>query len=266
MMSQARQSPQNSSPKHCETIASRLYASIFRILVKWFAVPDQPPTLPVAPGETLRAFKPDPGFLKYQKFIFWLLLTTIDGVITIAWLVLLFSFPLIGVLTFIPYLIIAFVPDIFAYVAIQLRYDTTWYVISPRSLRIRRGIWVIHETTITFENIQNVEVRQGPLERHFGISNLIVHTAGGGGGGEGKSAASGGAHIGILQGIGDAQSLRDLIMERAALARSAGLGDDSRAPSPHPSWSPAHLDVLREIREQLRGVQVRTAEIDPASR
>jgi uncharacterized membrane protein YdbT with pleckstrin-like domain len=45
----------------------------------------------------------------------------------------------------------------FAYIAIHLRYDTTWYVHGDRSLRIRRGIWVIHETTLTFENIQNVK-------------------------------------------------------------------------------------------------------------
>ena len=71
-------------------------------------------------------------------------------------------------------------PDVIAYVAIHLRYDTTWYVLTDRSLRIRRGIWIIHETTISFENVQNVEVRQGPLQRYFGIADVIVQTAGGG--------------------------------------------------------------------------------------
>jgi membrane protein YdbS with pleckstrin-like domain len=77
-------------------------------------------------------------------------------------------------------LAVAVVPDIVAYIAIHLRYDTTWYVLSRRSLRIRGGIWVIHEATITFENIQNVTVESGPIERWFGISNVIVDTAGGG--------------------------------------------------------------------------------------
>ena len=27
--------------------------------------------------------------------------------------------------------------------------------------------------TITFENVQNVSIRQGLLQRHFGISNLV---------------------------------------------------------------------------------------------
>ena len=63
------------------------------------------------------------------------------------------------------------------YVALHLRYDTTWYVVTDRSLRIRRGIWVIEETTITFENVQNVSITQGPLERAFGIATLVVDTA-----------------------------------------------------------------------------------------
>ena len=47
--------------------------------------------------------------------------------------------------------------------------------------RIRRGIWIIHETTITFENVQNVVVQQGPLQRWYGIANVLIETAGGGG-------------------------------------------------------------------------------------
>ena len=65
--------------------------------------------------------------------------------------------------------------------AMHLRYDTTWYVLTNRSLRIRRGIWMIHETTITYENVQNVSVNQGPLQRIFGIADVLVQTAGGGG-------------------------------------------------------------------------------------
>ena len=38
----------------------------------------------------------------------------------------------------------------------------------------------MHETTISFENVQNVEVRQGPLQRYFGIADVVVQTAGGG--------------------------------------------------------------------------------------
>ena len=74
--------------------------------------------------------------------------------------------------------------------ALHLRFDTTWYVMTERSLRIRRGIWVIREMTITFENVQNVKVQQGPLQRFFGISSLVVETAGGGSAEPGKGHAA----------------------------------------------------------------------------
>ena len=65
-------------------------------------------------------------------------------------------------------------------IAIHLRYDTTWYVLSDRSMRIRCGILNIYETTITYENIQNVSIHQGPLQRYDGFSDVHVETAGGG--------------------------------------------------------------------------------------
>ena len=108
---------------------------------------------------------------------------------------------MLGVVLALPFLALMFLPDIFAYVGIHLRYDTTWYVLTDRSLRIRRGIMTIHETTISFENVQNVEVTQGPLQRYFGIADVLVTTAGGGVASHGKGQTSSlGAHKGILQG------------------------------------------------------------------
>ena len=92
-------------------------------------------------------------------------------------------------------------------------------MLTDRSLRIRRGIWVIHETTISFENVQNVEVRQGPVQRHFGIADVIVQTrAAARRAGKGESTSMG-AHAGILQGLDDAEAVRDLIL-RASGARA----------------------------------------------
>jgi uncharacterized membrane protein YdbT with pleckstrin-like domain len=133
-------------------------------------------------------------------------------------------------------------------------------VLTDRSLRIRRGIWTIRETTITFENVQNVEVAQGPVQRYFGIADVIVQTAGGGAskrtshGGEKRSDA----HVGILQGVDDADTVRDLILDRVRRSRTAGLGDEPVATSAHATHAPlseyssAHVAVLREIRDHVR--------------
>lgn len=208
-----------------------------------------------------RAFKPDLGLVRYQKLWFWIVLTIFDGVLTIAFAAICIASPIAGVILFVPYLIVAILPDIIAYIAIHLRYDTTWYVLSSRAMRIRRGIWSIHETTITYENIQNVDVRQGPIERAFGISTLVVRTAGGGEVTDQGGAATAGAHVGLLQGIAEPKELRDQIMRKAAASRSAGLGDE-RADTAlgrrtrGAVWSPTHIAVLREMRDiavSLRG-------------
>ena len=152
-------------------------------------------------------------------------------------------------------------PDIVAYIAIHLQYDTTWYVMTGRSLRIRRGIWMIHETTITFENVQDLKIHQGPVERFFGISNVLVETAGGGApvGAENQPAAMT-AHRGLIQGVADASRIRDLILARLRKTRTSGLGDEHEEPDDaRPAdWSAEHLSVLREIREVCRRLSVST--------
>jgi len=121
---------------------------------------------------------------------------------------------------------------------------------------------VIHETTITFENVQNVAVAQGPVQRYFGIADVIVQTAGGG---ASKQASHGGetssnAHVGLLQGLDNADAVRNLILERVRRSRTAGLGDEHATTSAHadhasgPGYSTAHLAVLRDIRDQARRV------------
>ncbi|MFG0284114.1 MAG: PH domain-containing protein, partial [Phycisphaerales bacterium JB039] len=177
-----------------------VYRGVWAALADWLLVPREAPTLPAAPGDTIRSFRPAPGFLRYLKFWFWIVLALIDIAITALWLVVLIASPIVGIALAPLWLIIAIVPDIFAYVGIHLRYDTTWYVLSPRSMRVRRGIWSIQEATITYENIQNVAVTQGPVQRHFGIASVTVQTAGGGGA-TGPHGSSSGGHTTVLEGL-----------------------------------------------------------------
>lgn len=237
---------------HAERAAAWIYTGLWSVLVSVFRVPDHPPELPASSGDTVRAFKPDLGLVRYLKLWFWIALVAFDGALTIAFVAVAATWPVAGVVLLVPYLVIAIVPDILAYIAIHLRYDTTWYVLSSRAMRIRRGIWSIHETTITYENIQNVDIAQGPIERCYGISTLVVHTAGGGVSASSEHGHStSGAHIGKLEGIANPKELRDQIMARAAASRNAGLGDERHEESPGRSgaWSPAHLAVLREMRD-----------------
>ncbi len=133
--------------------------------------------------------------------------------------------------------------------AIHLKFDTMWYVFSDRSMRLRRGIWVIRESTITFENIQNVKVMQGPLQRWYGIADVVVETAGGGGS-HSEQGGGFGMHSGVIEGVADATAIRDSIMSRVRMTNTAGLGDESLEEHASPGgWSASHIAMLREIRD-----------------
>lgn len=234
-----------------ERAATWMYRGVWGVLTKWFHVPEHPPSLPVLPGETLQSFRPSEGFLRYLKLRFWLLLVFWITAIFVAWASVSVARPWIGIWLTPIALVLAAVPLVFGYLAIHLRYDTTWYVLSRRSLRIRSGIWTINEATITFENIQNVTVESGPIERCFSIGNVIVDTAGGGGGGKeshGKGAAD--LHRGELAGVSNASEIRQLILSRLSQSKVTGLGDEVHIAAS--GWTTEHLSVLREIRDALR--------------
>jgi len=236
--------------RRLEQTTAWVYRGIWGVLTTWFRVPSVPPTLPVTSGEQLQSFRPSYGFLRYLKFRFWLLLFVVDIALLTAWLAITAASFKIGLWLAPIALAVIVLPDIVAYVAIHLRYDTTWYVLTHRSLRIRRGIWLIHETTITFENIQNVSVESGPLERWFGIANVIVDTAGGGPERTSHGGTKENFHRGILEGIDRPDEIRDLIMNRVRQSRSSGLGDEHAAA---PAWGTQYVAILREIRDSLVG-------------
>jgi membrane protein YdbS with pleckstrin-like domain len=231
-----------------------VYTGIWAVMTRWFRVPGEPPSLPARPHERVESMRPAEGFLRYLKFKFWLALLVVDLGILAGWLSLLVSLPVAGAALAPVALVLAVLPDVIAYIAIHLRYDTTWYVMTNRSLRIRRGIWTIHETTITFENVQNIRVEQGPLQRHFGIADVVVETAGGGGARSDKGGESAASHRGLIEGVSNAAGIRDKILEIVRRSKTSGVGDDAHESTPNGgrSWSAAEIAVLREIRNTLR--------------
>jgi len=228
--------------------AEWVYRGVWGVLARWFRVPQEPPTIPAGAGEDVKQFHPAKGFLRYLKLKFWVGLLVVDIAIGVGWLIVLAVSPPLGLVLFLPALVLAVVPDILAYVGIHLRYDTTWYVVTGRSLRIRRGLWVIRETTITYENIQNLRVVQGPVDRYFGIASVIVDTAG-----AAKSSKQEGAsnpNQAIIEGVDNAESLRDMILARLRRSKSGGLGDEGETQTmERGGWTEERLRVLREIRD-----------------
>lgn len=231
-----------------ERASRHAYEGLWGVLARVFRVAREGPALPAREGERVDVFHPSPGFLRYLKFWFWFALVAIDGAILVGWIVVTIVSPLAGAILAVPALAIAVLPDIVAFIAIQLRYDTTWYVLTERSMRLRRGIWTIAEVTITFENVQNVRVSSGPVQRYFGIADVVVETAGSGGG-EAKGRTT--MNQGVIEGVSNAEEIRDLVMSRVRASRRSGLGDDEAVGA---GWTASHVAVLREIRDQVRQI------------
>lgn len=65
------------------------------------------------------------------------------------------------------------------FVAVWAEWRTTWYVISDQGVQLRHGFWTIHETSLRFANIQQVTLKQGPLQRMLDLADVVLSTAGG---------------------------------------------------------------------------------------
>jgi uncharacterized membrane protein YdbT with pleckstrin-like domain len=251
-------------------VIKRLKESFLRLL----RVPPEP-NPPDGASKTVRVFRASRQYLKL-KLLGWgvsQLLTLVGLVAAVVFLHLMASgrievleevphraialrlmgwAELLGVALYVIQLPVSMLPVI-------LDWELRWYMVTDRSLRIREGVWKVNELTMTFANVQEVSIRQGPVERFLGISNLRVRTAGGGQrnpddpGSEEKSG-----HIGYFRGVDDAEGIRDLILERLKRLRDAGLGDPEQPAvevAPHDTTIDAARELLEEARAFRRAVE-----------
>lgn len=80
------------------------------------------------------------------------------------------------------------------------------YALREKDLIYKSGYIWRWETTIPFNRIQHAEVRQGPIERLFGLARLSVFTAGGG--------ASDLSISGLL--LKDAETIKSFLLKKTA--------------------------------------------------
>jgi membrane protein YdbS with pleckstrin-like domain len=121
---------------------------------------------------------------------------------------------------------------VFTGLMLKLSWEQRWYMVGERSLRIRHGLWSVREQTMTIANIQNMTVRQGPLQRLFGFSDLEISTAGGGqsSSGEDPTEQKDSFHIGRFRGVENAAELRDKLRRRLTAVQAAGAPDEEARP------------------------------------
>ncbi|HVG25105.1 MAG TPA: PH domain-containing protein [Thermoanaerobaculia bacterium] len=217
------------------------------------------------PGSPPRVFRAAPNFFKL-RLLRWALtqLLALAGLLwairfvrylevrgTPQWVVLLVK--AIEVLGWIAFALKA----VLGIAILRLDYELRWYMLSDRAIRIREGITTIREKTIVLANVQNLAVRQGPLQRALGIADVEVKTAGGGGNSdaERKKAGAEPMHVAYFRGVANAEEIRDLVREGVRVQKDAGLGDpDDRADRHEPV-----AELLREAHALRAAVASRRA-------
>jgi uncharacterized membrane protein YdbT with pleckstrin-like domain len=225
--------------------------------------------VPPAPGppagahESIRVFRGAPGLYRYQ-LLKWGLTQTAAAV------GLFISYTIIDVIPDFPYkwlldivelfAIVAFLVALpFTYLMVHLDYQLRWYLVTDRSLRIREGLLNVSEKTMSFANIQNISVRQGPIQRLLGIADVEVRTAGGGGGSsQGHDGGGSNMHLGYFRGVDNAEEIRDAILTRVRQLRDSGLGDPDHVDDAQAAVAPAA--VVEAARGLLYEVRLLRAE------
>lgn len=211
--------------------SGRMPPGLKRLLLRLFRVDERPEPPPGSP-ESLRTFRASPRFFRYSLLkwglgqagaLFGLVVSTIG-----------FDFIEFGPWSRFtaaagPFLIVLFVVQVpFSYLVLRLGYEMRWYMVSDRTLRIRYGVYSVREQTMTVVNIQNMAVKRGPLQRLFGIADLEIRTASGGGSDDDDEDS---LSRGLLQGLDNAEELRNLLLSSLRQSRDAGLGDPDDQPA-----------------------------------
>jgi uncharacterized protein len=80
-----------------------------------------------------------------------------------GWWVWVASFPVLG---------------LYCWIWPGISYRHTFYCLKEDCLIHRRGVFWKMETLVPKSRIQHTDISQGPVQRGYGISDLIIHTAG----------------------------------------------------------------------------------------
>lgn len=242
-----------------------MYETLKRLVVGLLKTPAGTPEAPAGSYGSVQVFRASPRYVTYRLILFYigcaiaaaaaaiaLLATALTGLFWASGLVVLFALFVLPILCL-------------TWFAVRIDYDLRHYIVTDRSLRVREGAWIVKEMTLTYANVQNLRIVQGPLQRAFGISDLLVDTAGGGAAGKHEGRAQSGHQV-RLAGIENAREVRDLILGYVRqFNRGSGLGDLDDPEHARSRAGAKSMAATAELVEALRGVRDSAAKLRHAA-
>ena len=179
-------------------------------------------------------FRPSPKFRVWYAAV--ALLAALFAVVVYAPLALLTSVPFL--VTVAVAVLIVVVLALFL-VWTLLYYASMEYELRDDELSWRRGVWFRRTGIVPYNRVTNIDIRQGPVMRALGISNLAIQTAG--------YSGQMTAEI-VLEAMEHAEDLRTTL--RAQVRGAAGGDGTGSGPS-----TPAPADTDVQILDELRRIR-----------
>lgn len=156
---------------------------------------------------------------------------------------------------------------LFSFVFTFLSAKSQSYLLTDHSLRIRRGLWIHQQITLSLKNIQQVKFSQNLLERLWGIGSLEVRTAGGGVSSKKKQKDEDKSHTGQLEGLLDPIGLRELVNAKIKDASSVKSSLSASTAQPQvnvaeslPELEPAIQELLLACQSLRKDIASRSGE------
>jgi len=237
-------------------------SSLTRILLALLRYPGKPGD-PEGSAGSVRVLSASPRYLAYRLSKLWLKLLVVFA-IEDSFVDSFVKGPVPALVKILFFLVIVGAPGLVSSFVTYAEYTVRSYTLSDRALRIREGLLFVRETTMTFANIQNVSVSRGPLQGLFGISDVVLKTAGGGGDERTKGLRPD-LHVAHFHGLRNADEIRELVLALLKKTKDAGLGDTDDALA-HETSAPMSLDAalaavrgaataFRETAERVSGTR-----------
>ncbi len=135
----------------------------------------------------------------------------------------------------------------FVFLPLWFRYRTLEYRFEEEGVAMAWGRFFRREVYLTYRRIQDIHVTRNVLHRWLGLGSVSLQTASG----------SAGAEM-TIEGVREPESLRDFLYarmrgaEEEAVTGQAAAGQPDGALPAGPAPADEALELLREIRDELR--------------
>lgn len=126
------------------------------------------------------------------------------------------------------------------FLPLYFRYHTLRFRFDDEGISISWGILFRREVHLTYRRIQDIHLTRNILQRWMGLATVEVQTASGNASAEIK-----------VEGVLEAEALRDFLYMKMRGARE----DEEEATTPSSSEPDEVLTLLREIRDEVRGLR-----------